>query len=144
MPILIGGIALFALGTELRVIGLVQLLLFIGLGVVGIGLNVFGNLLGARTFGASRLGLLGALLGLVLGLVLLGPVGLIMGPLIGAVGFELVRGREMSSALRSGVGVLVGYLLGSLAEVMIALIMAGWFFWSTFGAVTGGSLKPLV
>jgi uncharacterized protein len=135
MPLILGGIVLFAIGTELRVIGFIQLALFVVLAIVGLGLNYLGNLLGARTFGASRMGMLGAVVGLVLGLILMGPFGLIVGPLIGAVGFELMRGRELAIALRSGVGVLVGYVFGALAEVVIAVGMAAWFVWSTWGTV---------
>jgi len=138
MPLLLGGITLFAIGTELRVIGPVQLAIFVALAIVALGLNYLGNLLGARKFGASRMGMLGALVGLVLGLILAGPFGLIIGPLLGAVAFELMKGRELAVALRSGVGVLVGYVFGALAEVVIALGMAAWFLWSTWGAIMSG------
>jgi uncharacterized protein YqgC (DUF456 family) len=138
MPLLLGGIALFSLGTELRIIGPFQFGLFIALGLLGLALNYVGHLLGARKFGASRMGLLGAVLGLIPGLLLAGPFGLIIGPLAGAVAFELMRGRELAEALRSGFGVLVGYLFGALAEVVIALGMAAWFVWSTWGTVTAG------
>jgi uncharacterized protein YqgC (DUF456 family) len=136
MPLVLAGIALFAFGTSFEVIGPIQLALMVLLGLAGMGLNLLGNLMGARKFGASRLGLLGALLGLIPGLLLAGPFGLILGPLIGAILFELLAGRELQSALRSGAGVVVGYLFGALAEVVIALILAGWFLLSTFGAVT--------
>ncbi len=137
MPLVLAGIALFSIGTGFRIIGLLQFVVFVLLGIFGMGLNLLGDLFGARAFGASRWGMLGAVIGLVLGLVLAGPFGIVIGPLIGAVGFELARGREMSSALRSGVGVLVGYVLGALAEVVIALAMTGWFIWSAWGLVVG-------
>jgi uncharacterized protein YqgC (DUF456 family) len=61
----------------------------------------------------------------------------VIGPLLGALAFELLRGRDLTVALRSGAGVLVGYLLGTLAEVLIALGMTAWFVWSTWAVLTG-------
>jgi uncharacterized protein YqgC (DUF456 family) len=104
------------------------------------GHNLLGNLFGARTLGASRIGMLGAVVGLVIGLFTLGPFGIVLGPLLGAVVAEMLAGRELNAALRSGFGVLIGYVLGSLAEVLIALAMTGWFIWRTWGVLTGGSL----
>ena len=139
MPLVLAGAARFALGSGFAVIGWLQLAAFVILGVIGVGLNLLGNLIGARQFGASRFGLLGALLGLVPGMLLAGPFGIVIGPLVGAIVAELIAGRELHAALRSGAGVVVGYLFGSLAEVVIALIIVGWFFVSTFGTVTGGT-----
>ena len=138
MPLVLGGIALFAIGSGFAVIGPLQLAAFVVLGLAGIGLNLLGNLIGARKFGASRVGMLGALVGLVIGILTLGPFGIVLGPLLGAVAAVLLQGRAANDALRSGVGVLIGYIFGSLAEVLIALVMAGWFVWSTWGVLTGG------
>jgi uncharacterized protein YqgC (DUF456 family) len=136
MPLVLGGIALFAIGTQFRYIGSVQFAVFVFLGLLGLVLNYLGQLFGARRFGASRAGMLGAIVGLVVGLFVFPPFGLVIGPLTGAIVAELVNGREMNAALRSGVGVVIGYLFGSLAEVLIAIIMTGWFLWSTLGVLT--------
>ena len=137
MPLVLAGIALFTICSEFRVIGPLQFAAFVLLGLLSMGLTVIGNLIGARKFGASRWGLLGAIVGLLLGLLLFGPFGFVIGPLLGAVAFELLKGRELNAALRSGAGVLVGYLFGTLAEVIIALGMTAWFVWSTWGVLTG-------
>ena len=139
MPLILGGIALYSLGSGFSVIGVPQFLGLLVLGAIGIGLNFLGNLIGARKFGASRIGLLGAFVGLVIGLFALGPFGIVFGPLLGAVAAELLQGRAAHEALRSGFGVLIGYVVGSLAEVLIALIMVGWFVWSTWPVLTGGA-----
>jgi uncharacterized protein len=140
MPRVLGGIALFAIGTSFSVVGYLQFGLLMLLGLFAMGLNLLGNVIGARKFGASRLGLLGAFIGLIPGLLLLGPFGVVIGPLAGAVVAELIGGRELKASLRSGAGVVVGYLFGSLAEVVIALVMVGWFLASTFGPVIGRGL----
>lgn len=140
MPLVLAGIALFTLGSGFGVVGPLEFAGLVLLGLLGMGLNLLGNLVGARKLGASRIGMLGAVVGLLIGLFTLGPFGIVLGPLAGAVVAELLAGRELHAALRSGFGVLIGYLLGSLAEVLIALVMAGWFVWRTWGVLSGGSL----
>jgi uncharacterized protein YqgC (DUF456 family) len=138
MPLVMGGIALYAIGSGFSVIGVPQFILLMLLGLLGMGLNLLGQIVGAQRFGASRIGLLGAIVGLVIGLFTLGPFGIVLGPLIGAVVAELLKGRAAREAFRSGIGVVVGYICGSVAEVLIALMMIGWFLWSTWGVLTGG------
>jgi uncharacterized protein YqgC (DUF456 family) len=142
LPLVLAGIVVYAVGSGFRVIGPGQLVLMVLLGLLGIGLSFVGTLVGARRFGASRAALLGALLGLVAGLVLLGPLlgpfALILGPLGGAVVAEMWRGQELSAALRSGLGVLIGYVFGSLLEIIIAVSLVAWLLASVWGELTGG------
>jgi uncharacterized protein len=137
LPLVMGGIVLFSVGSRFEVIGPFQLAIAVGLGLLGIGLSVLGNLLGARKMGASRGGLLGGVIGLVLGLLMLGPFGLIVGTLVGAIVGELISGRDLAQALRSGAGVVIGYLLGTVTEMALALGLAAWFVWSTIGLFRG-------
>ncbi len=138
MPLILGGIALFTIGNGFAVVGPFQFFLFVVLGLVAMGLNFLGNLIGAQKFGVSRIGLFGALLGLVIGFFVLPGLGIIVGPLLGATAAELLQGRAIRDALRSGFGVLIGYIFGSLAEVLIALIMVGWFVLTVWPQLTGG------
>jgi hypothetical protein len=79
--------------------------------------------LGARRFGASRWGMAGAVVGLVAGLFF-GLGGLLLGPVAGAVLFELLLARQgVSKALHAGLGTFVGFLLGSVAKAVLAVLM---------------------
>jgi uncharacterized protein YqgC (DUF456 family) len=138
LPLVVAGGAIFAVGSGFDVIGPWQLGGFVGLGLLGMALNFVGNLLGARAFGASIFGVLGALVGLFVGFFLAGPLGLLIGPLLGAILAELAHGRELREAVRSGVGALLGYVFGTLAEVAIALVLVAWFVWTTWGRVFTG------
>jgi uncharacterized protein YqgC (DUF456 family) len=80
--------------------------------------------LGAKAFGASRWAVIGATLGLLVGLFL-GPVGIVLGPLIGAVVLELWKDPDLEKALRAGAGTLVGFLIGSVAKVVLAFLLIG-------------------
>jgi hypothetical protein len=87
---------------------------------------------GAKRFGSTRWGLIGALLGGVLGMFFM-PIGLLAGPLLGAIFCELVFAREqMSAAWRSGVGSLVGTVAGMGIKLIFGLVMILWFFLDVF------------
>ncbi len=74
-----------------------------------------------RWFGGTRQGIIGAVFGLVGGLVLLGPVGLLVGPVAGAVLFEWIEQRSLPRAARAGAGATVGALAAVLVRAGVAL-----------------------
>ena len=77
-------------------------------------------------------GAIGAVVGAIAGLFFL-PLGLILGPLIGAGGFELAFGnQDARKAAVSGVGSAVGALSAVLAKVLIGVLMIVWFLVDVF------------
>jgi uncharacterized protein YqgC (DUF456 family) len=87
---------------------------------------------GSRWFGGSRWGAVGALIGTLVGMFFL-PVGLVLGPLAGAVVFEMAFARkETSPAVISGVGSVVGTLTGLVVKAVVGLLMILWFFLDVF------------
>lgn len=78
--------------------------------------------LGAKYFGATKWGTIGAVLGAIIGLFF-GIVGLFVGPVLGAVTGEFVAGKRMIDAGRAGWGSLLGNLGGLLGKLIIALLM---------------------
>lgn len=83
---------------------------------------------GAKRFGASKWGTWGAVIGSLAGLFFM-PLGLILGPFLGALVAELVGGRSMQEAVRAGWGGLVG-VLGSVAiNVLVAIGLIISFIW---------------
>ncbi len=89
-------------------------------------LDFLSGSLGAKYFGATRWGAIGAIIGGVVG-IFFGILGLLVGPLAGALLGELLGGRGILPATRSTWGTLLGTGAGLLAKVLIALIMLGWF-----------------
>jgi uncharacterized protein YqgC (DUF456 family) len=82
---------------------------------------------GAKKFGASRTGFWGAVFGMLLGLLLLPPLGMILGAFFGAIGGELWAGKQTSQALRAGWGVFLGVIAGMLLKLIAAGIMTFYF-----------------
>ncbi|MFZ1654841.1 MAG: DUF456 domain-containing protein [Candidatus Moraniibacteriota bacterium] len=109
--------------------------------ITPLSLSVFGILLilvtilgyaapiwGARFSGASRHGLWGAAIGAFLGLIILPPLGLLLGAFLGAVIGELVTRKDGRAALKAGIGTLLGSVMIILLQTLFAIAMAGYYF----------------
>jgi uncharacterized protein YqgC (DUF456 family) len=128
LPLVLGGVFLYALGTRLEGgIGGIQLVVIGLVGGAAIGLSMLANVLGVRAAGGSRAAVVGAVLGLIVGLFVGGPIGLLVGPFVGAVLFELIGGRAARQALRSGTGAALGLLVGKVVELAVAIGFGAWF-----------------
>lgn len=97
---------------------------------------------GTKKFGGSRKGVIGSTIGLIAGIIILpalgivigpfGLIGIILGPFIGAVIGELIEGRDINSALYSGIGSFLGFAAGTIMKLTVCFIMAFYFFKSLF------------
>ncbi len=85
-----------------------------------------------RRYGGSRAALWGSVAGILFGVLVFGPAGLILGPFLGAFLGELLAGRSPSRALHVGVGSLVGLLGGTVLKLAVEAAMIGWFFATVF------------
>lgn len=83
--------------------------------IVAQGLDMLCTWWGARRFGASWRGAVGAVVGGVVGLLTLGFIGLVLGPVLGAILVELLSNRSLQEAGRAGLGTIVG---GAMAFVL--------------------------
>ncbi len=112
----------------------VEPLVYVGvLAVLSQLVDVAGTWLGSRGFGAQRAGTWGGVIGSLLGLFLLPPFGFLIGALAGAMVGELLAGREPRDALRSGVGAFVGTLGGTVAKLVIMVVVGFVAFPRFFG-----------
>ena len=84
--------------------------------------DFLGSYFGAKYFGATKWGAVGAILGALVGLFL-GLIVLLVGPVIGAVVGEVIAGKRMIDAGRAGWGSLLGNIGAMVAKLIIALAM---------------------
>jgi uncharacterized protein YqgC (DUF456 family) len=85
-------------------------------------LDFLASMVGARKLGATGRGLFGAVTGGVIGMFF-GLPGILVGPFLGAMIFELVGGREWKEAARAGLGAVIGLLGGAVAKVACCVAM---------------------
>ncbi|NBC03214.1 MAG: DUF456 family protein [Bacteroidetes bacterium] len=83
---------------------------------------------GARRMGGSKYGIYGCLIGAFIGLVFFPPFGIIVGPIVGAFGGELVAGRKSGSALKAAMGSFIGFLVATVLKMSVSVILAYYFF----------------
>jgi uncharacterized protein YqgC (DUF456 family) len=132
IPLIFGGIWLFAWLDQYRHLGLWWLVGIAVIGAVGMVIDLLSGALGAKRVAASRQAIAGALLGTLIGLFF-GLPGLLFGPFLGAVAGELSTGNSVLRSAHVGVGTWIGLLFGTLVKLVASLMMvaaagAGWWW----------------
>ena len=110
-------------------IGVWTLILLVLIALFSLVLDYLAGVLGAKKMGATWKGMTGAILGAIVGVFFSLP-GLILGPFIGALVFEMIGGREFEPAAKAGFGAVIGVFVGAVGKlvccvVMIVLFVAG-------------------
>jgi uncharacterized protein YqgC (DUF456 family) len=113
------------LGPE-KSIGWPTIVVLVALTLASYALDFLSGYFGAKYFGATKWGTLGAILGALVGLFF-GIIGLFVGPVIGAIAGEFIAGKRMIDAGRAGWGSLLGNIAAMLAKLIIALAMIAIF-----------------
>lgn len=91
-------------------------------------IDYFAGMWGARKFGGSGVAVLGSLMGLLVGILVFGPFGIIIGPFAGAFASEYFKQKDPEAALKVGLGTFVGFLGGTAVKLIIEFAMIIWFF----------------
>ena len=81
---------------------------------------------GTKKFGGSKMGVWGSTIGLLVGLFF-GPWGIVLGPFLGAVVFELIDGKNTRLALKAGWGSFVGLMTGTILQLICCGLMTYYF-----------------
>lgn len=121
-----GGVVLGAWIDDFTRVGVTTLAVVTVLAVLAWGLDYVAGLMGAKKGGASKLALLGAAAGTVVGLFM-GLVGVLFMPLVGAAAGEYLAQKDHARAVKVGVATWVGIMVGLIAKVVLAFIMVGIF-----------------
>lgn len=81
---------------------------------------------GTKKFGGTQAGVWGCTLGLLAGFWL-GPLGIIIGPFVGAFMGEWLTDRNSEKALRAAIGSFIGFLAGTVLKLVVCGVMAYYF-----------------
>ncbi|MCU0693782.1 MAG: DUF456 family protein [Polyangiaceae bacterium] len=127
-PLILAAALLHALVTDFSPIGAGRLLLLAGLAALAYVLEYVAGAVGVKKFGGSAWAIVGAVVGAVVGLFF-GPPGLLIGPVIGAVGGELLKSGEVEHSLKAGFGALVGIAVAVLGRFALAFTMVALMLW---------------
>lgn len=79
--------------------------------------------MGAKKFNCSRLGVIGCVVGTFTGLFFL-PLGVVLGPFLGALAGELIHGKELASSLKGAFGAFLGFVAGLVVKFACCCFIA--------------------
>jgi len=126
VPFVFGGLLIAAWIDNFQRIGWPTLTILAVLTALAIAADLLATVVGAKRAGASKLALVGAAIGSIVGLFF-GLVGIFVFPFVGAVIGEFIARGQLSQAGKVGFATWLGLLLGALAKLALALTMVGVF-----------------
>ncbi|QYR52337.1 DUF456 domain-containing protein [Lysobacter soyae] len=131
LPLVFIGLLLAAWANHFERVGAITLVVLAFLTVISLVVDYWASAKGAERTGASRLAVLGAAIG-TLATFVLGPIGLFVGPFIGAAIGEIIHrrslaGGDLGAATKIGVGATLGAIFGIVLKLGIAFLMLGLF-----------------
>ncbi|MCP4583048.1 MAG: DUF456 domain-containing protein [candidate division Zixibacteria bacterium] len=131
VPVIFAAALIYAIITGFEVITGNILIIFGVMTAASFALDWVATAFGVKKMGGSLLGMLGAFLGMIVGLLLpgVGIIGFIIGAFIGAFVFEILIGKKTNEALRAGFGSFIGFLAGGVLKFVIGATMIGIFIY---------------
>lgn len=100
--------------------------------IIGTLLDYFAGSYAAKKKGGTKGGYWGALLGGIFGIIFLGPIGLLLGPFLGALCGEFLAGKSIKEATQIGISSLWGLIIGNIFKFVLALTLSVIFFFRVF------------
>ncbi|MBD9369154.1 DUF456 domain-containing protein [Xanthomonas sp. XNM01] len=131
LPLVFAGMLVAAWAGDFERIGALTLVVLGLLTVLSVVADVLASAAGAKRVGAGPAAVWGAALGAFAGLWF-GPLGLLLGPFVGALLGELWHTRELRRAAHVGLASWLGMLLGVVLKLALAFAMLGLFILAWF------------
>jgi len=131
IPLVFLGLLLAAWADGFVHVGWPTLLVLALLTVLSFVVDILATVVGAKRVGASRKALWGTFVGSIAGLFFM-PIGLFLGPLVGALLGEYWHTRELGRSTRVGLATWLGILLGLALKLALVVAMLGLFAFAWF------------
>jgi uncharacterized protein YqgC (DUF456 family) len=131
LPLVFAGMLLAAWAGGFEQVSVATVVVLGLLTLMSLAIDFWATAHGAKRVGASRLAIIGAIVGTFAGL-LFGPVGIFVGPFAGALIGELLNGRrlgmdQLGQATKVGAGTWLGIVFGVVLKLTLAFAMIGLF-----------------
>jgi len=132
IPLIFAAIAAYGWYEGFQVVTPKYLVIMGGLAVLSIFIDYLTVYWGAKYFKSSKMGMYGAVLGSLVGLFIIPPLGLLICPWLGAIAGELIQGNDWNQALRSGMGAVIGLFSGIAFKIVLGMGMLLSFLFVVF------------
>jgi len=89
---------------------------------------------GTKKFGGTKYGMIGTTVGLLVAIFfpVLGPLGIIIWPFVGALAGELINKADSKTATKAAFGSFLGFITGTFMKFLVSVIYAGLFIWKVW------------
>ncbi|MGP4062373.1 DUF456 domain-containing protein [Halobacillus litoralis] len=112
-------------GSELSIFFWIGAILLTVLLIVS---DIIANSYFVKRYGGSKWGERAAAIGVIVGSFIIPPFGILVIPFVLVIIVELVQKRASEDAFKAAIGSLFGFLSGTVAKIIIQLIIIIWFF----------------
>lgn len=92
-----------------------------------VAVDYLASMYGAKKLGASRNGIIGAVVGGIIGFLTFNPFVLLLGPFAGAFVGEMISGKDWKNSGKAGLGATLGLLGGAVGKLACSIAMTGLF-----------------
>ena len=93
------------------------------------GADLMTNLYFVKKYGGSKLSSIGAVIGIIIGIFVFPPIGMIVLPFFIVIAIEtLIQKRPIEQAVKVGFGSLIAFLGSAVVKVVLQIVMIVWFF----------------
>lgn len=122
------GVLIYAIGTKFSEISATTVILLGILSATTYLIDYASTVLGAKKYGASRRGMIGAIVGGIVGFFSFPPFGFLIGAILGIIFAEvIISGRTTKEGIRASKGAFLGFTLGFLIKIVIASVIIAIF-----------------
>ncbi len=85
-----------------------------------------------KKFDGSKKGVWGSAIGLIIGIFFFPPLGIIIGPMLGAFTGEVLNGKTAEKAVKPALGSLIGFLSSIFLRLGLSIVIAYYFVIEVF------------
>lgn len=130
IPIAFAGMWLAAWAGGYQEISIFVVILLGALTFMSILVDFLASVLGAKRAGASKMAMIGAGVGSLIGMLFFSLPGLIIGPFVGVIVVETSKGKSVREASKIGFATWLGMAVGVALKVGLAFAMLGIFLFA--------------
>lgn len=123
IPLILGIIVAYGWYEGFEVITITFIAMMAGITLLSVIVDYLSTTLGAKYSGSTRAGVWGAFIGMFAGLFFLPPLGLVIGPWVGAMVGEYLSVNDVNKAVKAGFGTVIGLFSGLFFNLLLGIIM---------------------
>lgn len=89
--------------------------------------EIIANSIFVKRFGGTKLGEYAAVIGVIVGMFVYPPIGIILVPVVAVFAVEFYQSKNGQQAIRASIGSLIAFLASSLFNLLVLIFLIVWF-----------------